>query len=242
MNSNTAEGKFILYPRASLYFALGVLITWIGFSQSYFSQLGKATIWHHLHGASAGAWMVVLISQPWFYKTGRMATHKLIGKIAVFTLVPVLVVGGWLMMHSMMVNVDLYPPDVPYTLSFIDAFSIIMFIFFIYMSLAHSKFIHRHARYMSLTILVLMPPALTRLLFLTPWFHDFPSSLNMSFAIVELVLLLLILDDKRSGKIHLPYVLGIFLFALLHITMNFAAHWDWWRNIMDQYGAFPIGS
>jgi hypothetical protein len=93
---------------------------------------------------------------------------------------------------------------------------------------------------MALTILVLMPPALTRLLLLTPWFNDFPSALNMSFALVEMVLLLLILDDKRSGKIHLPYMLGLLLFGLLHLTMNFAAHWDWWRNIMDQYGAFPI--
>ncbi len=240
MNTGPTTGKFILYPRASFYFALGVLITWIGFSQSYFSKLGEVTIWHHLHGLSAGLWMIVLISQPWFYKTGRMATHRLIGKIAVFTLVPLLVVGGWLMMHSMMGNVKFYPPEVPYTLSFIDAFSIIMFIFFIYMSLAHSKNIHYHARFMSITILVLLPPALTRLLLLTPWFTTFPPALNMSYALVEVVLLILILDDKRSGKIHLPYVLGILLFGLLHLTMNFAAQWDWWKNIMDQYGAFPI--
>ena len=240
MNTRTTAGKFILYPHASIYFAIAVLVTWVGFSQSYFSRLGEVTIWHHLHGASAGAWMFVLISQPWFYKTGRMATHKLIGKIAVFTLVPVLVVGGWLMMHSMMASAELFPPGIPYTLSFIDAFSIIMFIFFIYMSLAHSKNIHRHARYMALTILVLMPPALLRLLLLTPWFTDFPSGLNMSFIIVEIVLLLLILDDKRSGKIHLPYILGMFLFGLLHLSMNFAAQWNWWKEIMDQYGAFPI--
>jgi hypothetical protein len=88
--------------------------------------------------------------------------------------------------------------------------------------------------------LVLLPPAITRLLFLTPWFHDFPSSLNMSFVIVEAVILLLLLDDKRTGKIYLPYVLGLFLFGILHLSMNFVDQWNWWREIMDKYGAFPI--
>jgi hypothetical protein len=93
---------------------------------------------------------------------------------------------------------------------------------------------------MACTVLVILPPAITRLLFFIPWFDSFSKTLNGSFIIVELVLLLLLADDKHSGKIRSPYIVALILFALLHLTMNYAGNWAWWHNMLNSYTALKF--
>jgi hypothetical protein len=234
-----SKKKFILYPNAPWYFALAIVVTMVGFSKSYFGNLGQISIFHHIHGATATAWMLLLILQPILYKQGKLALHRKLGWIAAFTLVPMLMIGGLIMMHLMVgPNAKLYPPGIPYQLSYIDCCSLIMFPLFFILSLKHGRNIHLHARYMACTVLTVLPPAITRVLFLIPWFDSFNKTLNGSYFAVELVFLLLIIDDKRSGNIRKPYLVALLIFTALHISMNFAGNWHWWQQTMDKYGAF----
>jgi hypothetical protein len=123
----TAKRK-LLYPNASWYFALAVLVTWVGFSTSYFGRLQQTDIYHHIHGATAGLWMLLLIIQPILYQRGKIALHRKLGKISAIILVPLLVLGGIKMMHSMMQAKAHYPPDSVYTLAYIDVYSLFMFV------------------------------------------------------------------------------------------------------------------
>lgn len=236
----TLSKKRVLYPNASWYFALGIITTWLGFSKSYFGQLGQTDIYHHIHGATAGLWMALLIVQPILYKKGHLELHRKLGRIASVILIPMLILGGIKMMHMMMQNQVAYPPGVTYRLAYIDVCSILMFLLFFGLSLWHSKKLDIHARYMACTILVLLPPAITRMLFLLPWFNSFDKTLNGSFIAVELVLLLLLFDDKRGGKIRNPYKIALLLFILLHVSMNFAGNWLWWKSTMDNFTALKF--
>jgi hypothetical protein len=227
--------KFVLYPYASWYFALAILVTWVGFSKSYFQRLGDVTIYHHLHGATAGFWLALMVVQPILYKRGKLKLHRKLGWIASLTLVPLMVLGGLKMMQLGIINQASYPPGIIYRLSFIDAYSLIQFILFYVLSIYNGKRIHAHARYMTCTVLTILPPAITRLLFFIPSFDSFDKTLNGSFIITEIILLILIWDDKRSGKFRAPYFIALLIFGMLHLTMNLVSGWPWWKNVMDWY-------
>ncbi len=91
----------------------------------------------------------------------KLQLHRKPGKIAGFTLVPLLILGGLKMMKLMFEDVTRYPPNIPYRLSFIDAYSLIFFLLCFILAIQNSGNIHLHARYMACTILIVLPPALT---------------------------------------------------------------------------------
>ncbi len=232
---NEKPSRVILYPYASWYFALAMLVTWIGFSTSYFARLRDNSIFHHIHGATAGLWIAVLILQPLLYKYNRLRLHRRVGWAATLTLVPLLILGGLKMMQLSLLHQENYPPGLVYRLTFIDAYSLLQFILYLVLSLYHGRQVQTHARYMVCTVLTLLPPALTRLLFFIPWFNSFNRTLNGSFFIIEIVMLFLLRDDQRSGGIRKPYVVALGILILLHVLMNYAGDWMWWKELMNAF-------
>lgn len=236
--SPTANRRTILYPNAPWYFALAILITWLGFSMSYFARLGEVNLLTHLHGASAGGWMLLLIVQPILYRRGQWALHRKLGWIGTLVLVPVLVIGGLSMMHSMMKGASAAPPgtaDIAYVLVYLDTLSLLMFPLFLGLSLRYGRQVQLHARYMACTVLVLLPPAITRMLFFIPWFNSMTRNLNGSFFAVEAVLVLLLTDDKRKGRIQAPYAVALLLFGVVHLTMFAVGTSAWWHTVSDRF-------
>ncbi len=225
------------YRNAYLYFLLAAAVTIYAFIPSYFQRLSETSMAHHFHGLTALSWMLLLILQPLLYKLGLLRWHKGIGKIA-FILVPMMVIGGLKMVHSMMLAAANYPPQLPYQLAFIDFFTLTLFVLFFVLAMVHRKNIQLHARYMVCTILGPLIPALTRALFAIPLIDSFNKSLNVSYILIEIVLILLLLDDKRSGKIRTPYVLALSFFVIQHLLMNYAKGWGWWQNFMDNFSTF----
>ncbi len=73
MQPAIASKKFVLYPYAPWFFALAIVVTVTGFSHTYFGRFGEVTIFHHIHGATAGAWMLLLIIRPILYQKGSFS-------------------------------------------------------------------------------------------------------------------------------------------------------------------------
>jgi hypothetical protein len=231
----------IFYRNAYLYFILAALVVVFAFMPSYFQRLSVTDGAHHLHGITATLWILLLIVQPLLYRTKKLKWHRTIGKLT-FVLVPLIILGGLNMVRLMLLNKTIYPPEVPYQLAFIDFFTLALFLLFYIQAIIHRKNIQLHARYMVCTVLGPLIPSLTRLLFIIPYIDNFDKSLNISYVIVEIILLLLLIDDKRSGKIRLPYVLALIYFVVQHILMNFSLRWLWWRNLMDAFAVLLDGN
>ncbi len=227
----------ILYPNATIYFFLALVVTWVGFSQSYFGRLGSVDIFHHIHGAIAGGWIIVLMIQPYLYKQGKLALHRKIGKLAAYILFPLLLLGGLKMIHSMLNGLDAYPPGAPNILAYLDFYSILMMLYFVYQAISKAKILQLHARYICLTVLVMLPPAIARMLFLIPWFDSFDKTLNASYSIVIIITGILLIDDKRKGTIYPPYKIAIVLFLIQLISLNFIEQWQWWANLMLKFAS-----
>lgn len=226
--------KAEFYKNAYLYFIIAAVITVLAFMPSYFQRLDKTDSGHHLHGITAMLWIIMMIVQPFLYRNNLMTWHRRLGKLS-FILVPIFIISGLNMVHAMLIAKDNYPPQLPYQLAFIDFFTLILFLAFFASAIVHRKDVQLHARYMVCTVLGTLIPAFTRFLFIFPVVNSFSKSLNLSYVIVEVVLLMLLLDDKRSGKIRSPYVIAILLFGIQHLLMNFARDWEWWRQWMDAF-------
>lgn len=237
MDHTSKNTQGILYPNASIYFFLALVVTWIGFSHSYFMRITELSVFHHIHGAIAGGWILVLIIQPILYKKGELALHRKIGRLASVILFPLLVLGGLKMIHLMLNNAQSYPPGVPDRLAYLDFYSVILLIYFFYQAISKSKQLQLHARYISITVLVMLPPAIARMLFLIPWFDNFDKTLNVSYSIILLITCLLIMDDKRKGQIFQPYLIAFVLFFLQLVSMNFVGQWHWWAELMVKYAS-----
>ena len=237
MNQTNKQTSEILYPNATIYFFLALVVTWIGFSHSYFRNLAENDIFHHLHGAIAGGWIIVLMIQPFLYKQGKLALHRKIGKLAVYILFPLLILGGLRMIHSMLNNTNAYPPGATIILAFLDFYSLLMLLYFVYQAINKATQIQLHARYMSLTVLAMLPPAIGRMLFYIPWVNSFEKSLNISYSIIIIITGILLIDDKRKGTIYLPYKIAIVLFFIQLISLNFVGQWHWWADLMAMYAS-----
>lgn len=227
------------YRNAYLYFIIAALVTAFAFMPSYFQRLTKTDLGHHLHGITAMLWILMMIVQPLLYRNGLITWHRRIGKLS-FIIVPVFIFSGLNMVNAMLVAKDHYPPQLPYQLAFIDFFTIIMFLGFYVLAIVNRRNVQLHARYMVGTVLAILNPALTRFLFYFPFITSFNMSLNVSYVIIEIILLILLIDDNRSGRIRAPYVIALVLLGIQHLLMNFAKDWEWWRELMDTFSETGI--
>ena len=58
--------------------------------------------------------------------------------------------------------------------------------------------------------------------------------MHVSFVVVELILVALIVADRRAGERRLAYPLSLGFFALVQLLMEPTAAWAPWRSLMQQ--------
>ena len=225
------------YKNVHLYLALGLIVVFWGFSQSYFGRLGQTAAPYHVHGISATLWMVILIIQPYLYSINKLKLHKYLGWSTVI-LVPTIIIGGFEMMKLMIQNQANYPPNIVYRLAFIDALTLLGFGVLYFLAIYFRKHLKLHARFMVSTIFGPLNPALTRVFFIMGLASSFDQSLTYSYLIIELILLFVIWKERKSKEMRYTY-LPVFIFTVVqHILMYFAGRWDWWVNAMNNLAGY----
>lgn len=220
----------VLYPHAQWWFALCLVMTWVGFSRSYFAQINTEPLLHHIHGALMGGWIATLILQPILYQQNRIKLHRTIGKWAVYLLIPAITVCAFLMVRNMFRTTHI-PPFIVNHLAFLDVFGLLQLLAFIALAVVYARNIAIHARCITCTVLLLMPPALARATQLPGWHVPFAVHVNLAMGLMSFVLLVLIGDDWRKGKIYPVYPAALVLNTGIGIAANFANGWAWWHAL-----------
>lgn len=228
----------VLYPHAQWYFLLAMGVTWLGFSRTYFSVVRTEPWLHHIHGALMGGWIALLVIQPVLYQRGQLRLHRTAGRWGVYLLTPAIVTCG-ILMDRRMLRTHNAPPFVIDQLAYLDLLSLIVFAILVILSVCYARNLQLHARYIVCTVLLLMPPALTRALFFFPSMRSFQVNVNTAEAIVDVVLLLLIVSDKRRGKIWVPYPLALGVFSVMAVTSNYVKNWAWWQTLSGWLAGTP---
>jgi hypothetical protein len=219
------------YHLAPLYFSLLLLTALVGFYPSFYSRMGEARVVHQFHGAIATLWLLMLISQAWLVRARRLPLHRLMGRLSV-VLALLFVVSGLMIVHDMLSNDSGFSKAFGPRLAFIDLSSILYFAFAYGMAIHYRRDMGLHARFMASTALPLLPPALARVLgsHILPDGSSFDMALHLAFACAELVVLALLLDDRRRGKLRAPYLILLAVLLVQHASYNLSLEVKPWRD------------
>jgi len=180
-------------PFRTAYLWMLLLIPMIGtaFWPGYFGQVRAAPFALHAHGLSAMAWMLLVELQAWTIARGRLALHRTTG-LAMFVLGPLFVIGGLLAMQGMAAlaaaQSDPFHARYGVRLALDDALAIAAFLVLVTMAVAQRRRVWIHGGAMIGTVLLVLPPIVTRL----PIFPG-SASFNTVFLIAEGVSLILAL-------------------------------------------------
>jgi uncharacterized membrane protein len=221
-----------LYSRSPWYFSLLLLIALAGFFPSYYARLGDARALHHFHGLVATCWMLLLIGQGWLMRQKKISLHRSAGKLSLL-LVPLFAVSGLLIVHDMLTRDSGFARSFGPRLAFIDISSIAWFVFAWAMALHYRREMPLHARFMASTALPLLPPALSRLVgAVVPGVSSFDMALHISFAVSELIVIALLLHDRKLGKVRAPYLLLLALLVVQQLSFMVSMNFAPWRAVV----------
>jgi uncharacterized membrane protein len=221
-----------LYYRSHWYFSLLLAVAIAGFFPTYYARLNDARSLHHFHAIAATLWMLLLISQGYLMRQKKVARHRSIGKLSL-VLAPMFAVSGLLVVHDMLTRDSGFARAFGPRLAFIDITSVLWFVFAYCMAIHYRREMPLHARFMASTALPLLPPALSRALAgLVPAVNSFDLALHLSFAITELVVLALLMHDKKLGKVRAPYLLLLALLLVQQASFNLSMQYQPWRSVV----------
>ncbi|MGZ3183027.1 MAG: hypothetical protein ACXU8N_11355 [Telluria sp.] len=226
-----------MYRNASLYFFLAFLVALAGFYPTYLTQLGSTDPVRHFHGIMATLWMLLLMAQAWFMRRRKVELHRRLGRMSLL-LVPLFVLSGTLVVHAMLSETSRgFVQAYGARLAFLDVTSLAYFVWTYTMALRHRRDVQLHQRYMSSTVVLLLPPALARLVAIR--FHtSFDFALHASFVIAEAVTLALLADDKLRGKVRAPYLILLGFTVFQHASVLLTPQWTWWNQVCHAIGAW----
>ena len=227
------------YQHAHWYFLAALAAIVAGFWPSFFRSLGAGTTAHSVHGVTATLWIVTLALQSWLMSRGQVRWHRRVAWGALL-LLPIMVLSAFQMVAVMFANPNM-PPFLPPLLAFIDLPSLVFLVVLVTLALRNVRTPAAHKRFMAATVLLAFPPALTRLYarVFEPTV-DFMMALHGSFITVEVILIALILADRRAGERRLAYPLSLGFFVMVHALMLPVATSGWWGGLMAWYTALPV--
>lgn len=192
-----------------------VALVLAGFWKTYFSRLGLADLVTHLHAVFMGAWMVMLIVQPWLVRTRRMALHRQVGQISYGLMPGVLLSALWLSQLRMAAA----PPQMfglQSMLLYLGMAATVMMAVFWGLAIRHRRDPALHARYMVGTALVLIDPAMARLMLaLLPEGARFNPSWG-GYGLTFAILALLMWSERNA-----THGRGVFRFITAVLAVNF---------------------
>jgi hypothetical protein len=157
-----------------------------GFWPSFFSNPAQNDLLHTVHGTLAAGWMLILILQAWLMATGRVRIHHWIGRLSIVWVIALLVTAVKIVLFSLSATGDRALP-MPWRpiLALIDLPSLVLFtgLYASAIWCAFKRKVDDHYRLMISTVIVVIVPALGRLL--APVFHGLMPALHPTFWLCE---------------------------------------------------------
>lgn len=222
-----------LYPRATFYFMLLLATAFLGFWGSYFSRLADNDLTRHVHAATALSWVLLLITQAWLMRRRHYALHRRLGRFSL-VLAPLFVVSGLFMVQHSLAHPSPFTQAFGARLTFLDLTTLAWFAIAYCLALYHRRDTPVHARYMASTAILVLPPALVRVVGThLPGITSFEMALHLGYFITEALIAALILHDLRGGRLRAPYVLLLALTVMQQVVFVVLPGVPWWTRFCE---------
>ena len=196
----TTKKRTLQFRNTGYYFIGLLVLAFLGFWPTYFSRFFDGTadfnFYFHFHAALAVIWIFFLIAQPLLVYKKRLDLHRLIGKLS-YILVPLIYVSILLLAHN---RLDPEAPDRYINLWF-PFKDLIIFTAGYGIAIRYRKQMAIHARGMIVAGIVLIEPALVRLILAVFFSGEFnPAAYIMTIGLVYALLITLIIRDRKEKK------------------------------------------
>lgn len=228
------------FTRSGPYFAGLLLLAFVAYWPSYFSQVLSADHYTHLHASLAVLWILMLAAQPTLIRMKRLALHRLLGAFS-YVLAPLIVVSIVLLGHSRIKGLSGEAYAVQTYILYLQVSLTVLFGLSYALAIIKRRTVALHARFMVCTAFTLIDPVVIRLMF---WMGSRTPTWNyqwVTFGLTDLVILALIYMERRSksGRWVFPAALAVFVLAQLPALfgLTFTAPW---QAFAQWFAALPL--
>ena len=206
-----------VYKNSHYLFIAVLLMAIAGFWKTYFGKIptfdGVSGLMH-FHAVMVLAWLSILIAQPILILNKKVEMHRLVGKMS-YIVVPILLLSIILLMRlSFIKNTLSANPDID--LRLVGVADLTFFIPCYLIAIYFRKNTKYHARFMVMTVLPFINPALGRL--------------NLPGPVLAIAIMLgLLIYEAFHKKIFLPYLIGLPAYISIYVFYLFIINADQWR-------------
>ncbi len=236
------------YRKAWLFIVALIAATIFAFWRSYFGRLSSSSTGFHIHGMTAGLWMLLLLAQSWTPHRGGIAIHRGLGKTT-FVAMPLFAAGSMGVIHSMATGTAGGHPFYAIwgaRLAFIDILAFGAVLYAVGMAFRHRRDVRLHAGYMLSTALPLVSPVLGRVFNQTvpgiiirgpQDFHLFGWGVQLANLVAGIVALWLWRRDTRNGQ---PWAVALGVVVVQAVGFETVAVGGSWRMLFTVLGTVPL--
>ena len=230
------------YPRAWIWVSVLLVLTVPAFWRGYLGQLGSVEWQLHVHGITAGLWVMLVVLQSYTIHHDKRSLHRTAG-LASLILAPLFMAGGLLVVATMAVRPGPFAEMFGARLALLDVISVIGFAAFMFLALKHRRNVGLHAGWMLATVFPLINPTIARLLpaFVPGLTIRSIEELPRFATSVQLVQLLAIGISlflyKRYRNHGAPMLAVAAMLVLQSVLFETVARSAWWAGVAAQIGA-----
>jgi hypothetical protein len=217
------------YRYLGFFFLSFIVFVALGFYYPYFSlfpEFKSVTQIIHIHAIALFLWVIVLIAQPLLITYHQFKAHRFIGKFTYF-LMPVIIISsvGVLRQQYLEGIEQKMTSGVSLKSLYTSAAELISIV--IYYTLAVYNIwkgnVAYHMRYMICLALEFIPPSFGRTLgywFYMRQYHTY----NISIILCMLILITLIIYDRKKNLDYKPYLIALAFFSIIQIVWFSIGH------------------
>jgi hypothetical protein len=233
--------RSVLFDKAGYYFIGLFALALAGFWPSYFSKFfdgtGDFSFYFHFHAVFAILWICILIAQPILIRYKKYELHRTIGKLSYFV-VPFIFISVILLAHNRItgeeenLGLSLWVP-------FKD---LLVFAFGYGVAIKYRHTMAIHARGMIVAGIVLIEPALVRLI-LYVFFPDagfVPEGYLATIAIIYMLLIGLVIAERKQKVGRWVFSLALGLYIFVHSVILFEIEISPWQAFAEWFAALPL--
>lgn len=236
----TTKKRTLQFKNTGYYFIGLIALAFAGFWPSYFSKFfdGTAdfTFYFHFHAVLAVIWIFILIVQPLLVYQKKLEIHRLIGKMS-YVLVPLIYISVILLAHS---RIDPQSPD-RYLNFWFPFKDLIIFSAGYGVAIRYRKQMAIHARGMIVAGIVMIEPALVRLISYVFFPGEFnPAAYLLTIGLVYALLIGLIIRDRNEKKGRWVFPMALLLYLFVHGVILLQIRFKPWQLFVDWFASLPL--
>ena len=211
---------------SALFVLILVGILW-GFHRSYtveFPDFKSFQMTHHIHGGLMMSWLFMLIAQPIFIATGRIKTHRMIGKLA-YIIGPMITIYLFLI-AQLGYHRGAENPEFARAVMVLDLRGLFFFTLLYVLALSYRKTTAYHMRFMIGTGLLMIGPGFGRALISSFGVSLWDAITYTDSAAIAITIALLIYDIVKKNPVA-PYTIVLIVLVIEKLLWYYRMSGPW---------------